>query len=363
MCYSGCVHQILVYGDIGFEVTARAVHEALKAAGKAKTINVRINSFGGDAFEGLAIYNILRASGKRIEVDIDGIAASAASIVAMAGDEVRAAANAFMMIHNSSSLAIGNSKDMQDQADMMAKLDQSMAETYAKKSGRLAQEFRPLMDAETWFTADEAMTHGLVDKVTEAKKAAASGKAFESWKNAPAQVKANLQLLTPTAIVAEDHSMDEAKLQEILAAALAAGLAPLVARLNALEAAPKAETVQVEVTAPISAENASAESRKLFDAAVSRAYTAFTDAGKLAKNDATKTSFLTASKTAEGFEALCALYDASGPIVATQPIEIAAIKPDSKGKKVLSAAQLEFARKNHFDISKWGVELPASEGK
>ena len=120
-----------------------------------------------------------------LTVDVDGLAASAASFIAMAGDEIRIAQSAMMMIHDAWGVAIGNSVDMQAMADVLEKLDGQIADIYANRSGRKANTFRRLMDAETWFTSEEAVANKLADSVSDAK--AENRHDLSQFKNAPEQ--------------------------------------------------------------------------------------------------------------------------------------------------------------------------------
>jgi ATP-dependent protease ClpP protease subunit len=175
-----------VYDEIGEGwggegVTAKSILQKLSAAGKLNTIRMRINSLGGNVFDGLAIYNLIRDradKGTAVEVDVDGIAASAASIVAAGGTTIRLAANAFMMIHNSWNITAGNAEELEKHAEVLRKIDVSMARTYAECSARRGKNvtearFAELMSAETWLTAEQAVELGLADAVAPAMRAAA----------------------------------------------------------------------------------------------------------------------------------------------------------------------------------------------
>lgn len=356
--------QLLVYGDIGFDVRAADVAKAI--AESKGLIHVRVNSGGGSAFDGLAIYQLLRTSGRRVEVDIDGIAASAASVIAMAGDVVRIARGGFKMIHNSASGGFGGADDLREQADVLSKIDVAMAQIYAKKTGRSEQEIRQLMADETWFNADEALAAGLVDQIVEGQKAAAMvGKAAQSWTKAPAEVKASLQQRIEPAIVGENHTMDPKALQDLIQSAVAAALAPVAARIDALEKpssspapapddAPAIEVVEAKSEAEL------VQAKALFDTAVTAAFKRYVAEGKLAPGS--EAQFRRSCKSVEDFQASCAEYDLAKPIVATAPVSITS--PESKGStKVLSAAASEFCRKNGFDTSKWTQKVQLSEGK
>ena len=129
----------------------------------ADEITVDLNSPGGDFFEGVAIYNLLRADPRRVTVRILGLAASAASVIAMAGDEVRIGRAGFLMVHNAWVVAIGNRHDMAAAAETMIPFDAAMAEVYAAKAGVDPEIAAEWMDSERWFTGAEAVEAGLAD--------------------------------------------------------------------------------------------------------------------------------------------------------------------------------------------------------
>ena len=143
-------------------MTARIVNSVLRRAG-GDDVTVNINSPGGDFFEGVAIYNMLREYDGLINVNVLGLAASAASIVAMAADELRIAKSATMMIHNSWGLVIGNQSDMRDAAEIFALFDRSMAGVYSARSGIDETEIADLMADDFWMTGEEAVEKGFAD--------------------------------------------------------------------------------------------------------------------------------------------------------------------------------------------------------
>ena len=171
-------------GFFGGGISARQVVDELKALGKVDKILVRINSEGGSVFDGFAIFNALDRHPARIEVDVDGMALSIASVIAMAGDEVRIAANGMMMVHDPHTMAHGSADEFRKQADLMDAVKANIADTYARRSGKPAAAVADLMSAETWFTAAQAVDFGLADKVTEPLKMAASFD-VSKFKNAP----------------------------------------------------------------------------------------------------------------------------------------------------------------------------------
>lgn len=161
------VSEITLYDEIGgWGISSKQFARDL-AKVTAKTIRLRINSPGGSVFEGINIFNALRRHGARIEVHVDSLAASIASIIAMAGDEIHMAENAYMMIHNPWALAIGDAEEMLKMAEILEKLQTTSAEIYAKRSGKSVEEAAAWMNDETWFTAEEAKDAGLADVIEE----------------------------------------------------------------------------------------------------------------------------------------------------------------------------------------------------
>jgi ATP-dependent Clp endopeptidase proteolytic subunit ClpP len=153
----------------GEGVTAKAIAAELDANPGVKRIAMRVNSPGGDVFEGHAIFNLLRDHGAEITVDIIGIAASMASVIALAGDTVRIASNAMMMIHDPWALAIGDQREMAAMADMLGKIRTTLLNVYDQKSPLDRGELSRMMQRETWLTASDAKEAGLVDEVVSAE--------------------------------------------------------------------------------------------------------------------------------------------------------------------------------------------------
>ena len=184
--------EILLYSEIGyFGITAERFVAALNAV-STRAIDLRINSPGGDVFDGLAIANAMRAHPSRITVYIDGIAASIASIIALAGDRVKIADNAFLMIHNPWTIALGDAREFRTVADVLDKFTLSLAGEYVKKSGAKLETITAQMDAETWFSAQEALDAGLVDAIEgEADTATAAAFDLSIYARAPQALKAS----------------------------------------------------------------------------------------------------------------------------------------------------------------------------
>jgi len=129
-------------------------------------LTVYINSPGGDVVAGSLIYSMLKEHEGQITVRIDGLAASAASVVAMAGDRVEMAPTAYMMIHNAATIAMGNKADMQAAAEMLAEIDRGIRTAYALKTGKSERELAKMMDAETWMSAAKALEDGFIDAIS-----------------------------------------------------------------------------------------------------------------------------------------------------------------------------------------------------
>jgi ATP-dependent Clp protease protease subunit len=164
----------VIYDEIGaFGIPAKAFLDELKALGPVAELTLRINSPGGSVFDGVAIYNALKRHQARITVWIDGIAASIASMIAMAGDEVVMPENAMLVLHDPSGLVAGTAADMRAAADALDKMAASMTAAYRDKSGAGDEEITALMAAETWLSAEEAVELGLADRVEQPVKMAA----------------------------------------------------------------------------------------------------------------------------------------------------------------------------------------------
>lgn len=174
-------YNIDVLGQIGYDpwtgtgVTSRSVASALKQADGAD-VQVNINSPGGDAFEGIAIYNMLREYKGNVTVKVLGLAASAASIVAMAGDTVQIARAGFLMIHNTWVLAAGNRNDLRDFADTLEPIDRAMADVYSARSGLSHTDVATMMDKESWINGSDAVSQGFADSLLPSDKVKKDGK-------------------------------------------------------------------------------------------------------------------------------------------------------------------------------------------
>jgi len=179
------------FGD-GF--TAKRMSAALRSIGEENDVLVNINSPGGDVFEAATIYNLLAQHKGHVTVNIIGLAASAASVIAMAGDTVKISKIGFLMIHNSWSVVMGNKDDLREAADILEKFDISILSTYASKVSIEETKIKKMMKEETWIGADEALELGFVDEVIDVKTKKDDAKGEEKQVRAQAKRKIEMAL-------------------------------------------------------------------------------------------------------------------------------------------------------------------------
>lgn len=162
---AGQTPKLYIYDEIGyFGHTAKGLADDL-AEVRGQALDVHLNSPGGDVFDGLAIYQALKSHGGDVTVYVDGLAASIASVIAMAGSKVIMASKASMMIHDGWSMAVGNAAEMRKAADLLDKQSDVISSVYADRTGQPADFWRDRMREETWYTAQEAVDAGLADAI------------------------------------------------------------------------------------------------------------------------------------------------------------------------------------------------------
>lgn len=149
------------------DVSATDFRDSLKELGPVKTINMSINSPGGSVFDGIAIYNMLKKNPATVNVTVEGLAASIASVIAMAGDTLTMDTGSMLMIHNPFTMAVGNASELREMADTLDQIRESSVEIYHEKTGIDKEAIKSVMDNETWLTADEAITAGWADQKNE----------------------------------------------------------------------------------------------------------------------------------------------------------------------------------------------------
>lgn len=171
----GGLAEITLYDTIDrfYGISAASIYDQLKELGDIKQIRARINSSGGSVFEGIAIYNILKHHSARVTISIDGLAASMASVIAMAGDSIEIGDGAYMMIHDPLGDVKGNAEEMRDMADLLDKMRDQLIGIYARRTSQTNDQIMEWMKNETWMTADEAIANGFADRSTAGLKIAA----------------------------------------------------------------------------------------------------------------------------------------------------------------------------------------------
>lgn len=223
-------------------IDGKTVSKAIKDAGDVDQINVHINSPGGSVWEGLAIYNILKGHSARVLTKVDGVAASSASVIAMAGDEIEIPKNALMMIHNPWTYSQGYASDLRKDADMLDTHKTAIVETYLTKTKKSRDEVAKLMDDETWWTGEEAVAAGFATRTTPEltlpSSASASNEVAAMYRRAPSN------FLTLAALATGSPSIKEPAMSDTATSAVPAAQAP---------AAPAVAPAATSTTAPAAA--------------------------------------------------------------------------------------------------------------
>jgi len=161
------IDDIIGQDFFGAGITAKSVKEQLDAMGDVDAITVRVNSPGGDVFDGLAIFNLLKEHTAKITVKIDGLAASSASIIAMAGDEIVMGVGTQLMIHNPWTFALGEAKDLRKTADTLEEVKAGLIEVYQARVESDEAALSDWMDEEKWMRSEEAIELGFVDSSSD----------------------------------------------------------------------------------------------------------------------------------------------------------------------------------------------------
>lgn len=201
--------------DAWWGIAAIDVAKAIADIAASTTLHVRINSPGGDVFEGQAIATAIRNHPGKTIAHIDGLAASAATFISAAADEVEISEGAFYMIHNGWTLAMGDKQVMLDTADLLAKVDGSIVAAYATRTGADVAQITTWMDAETWFTAQEAVDHGFANRLMPAPDKSAGNQApgAKAW-NLSAYSKTPQALTQPPERPDADTALAQAAAQQ-----------------------------------------------------------------------------------------------------------------------------------------------------
>lgn len=257
---SGDTLELRMYGPIGGGmfgggVSAEAVAEALDQAKDARRILLRLSSPGGAAFDGMAIRSMLSMHPAKVTCEVEGLAASAASIVAMGADVIKMHEGSAMMVHRSSTVTGGDVAEHTKAVNALTALDDGMATVYAARSGMSKDDCVHMMDAETWLTAEQAVEKKLADEVMPAKKSNGAPTAFDlspfGYRHAPQQFTAAAK----PAPLTETHNMSLARIATALGLADSAEEAAVIAALGKAQARTNAaESALNELRAVVSAE-------------------------------------------------------------------------------------------------------------
>lgn len=184
--------EVYLYEEIGefWGKSAKDFATELDALGDIKNLSVRINSMGGSVFDGFSIHSLLKNHSAHVTINIDGIAASIASVIAMAGDEVKISENGFIMLHEPWTIMAGTAQDFRNEADVLDKLRDQSVKAYSVKTGLSEADILTMVDGvETWLNAEEATERGFADSVMEPNKAAALVVDRNLYPNAPEVLK------------------------------------------------------------------------------------------------------------------------------------------------------------------------------
>ncbi len=282
-----------LYGIVGDEwgdgINAKKVVALLRNAADAEEIVVRINSMGGVVWDGTAIFDALTDHPGKVLVKIDGIAASAASVIAMAGDRIEMGEGAFLMVHQPWGFAVGDKEDMLKTAEILEKVEGEIVGIYARRSGQDAETARDWVRNETWFTGAEAVEAGLADAAVadaesteKAARAYAQQGAIFNFAHLPEPLKARVEALNQAGGALpppEEEGMSMKDITTMTSAELAEARPDLVDAI-------KSEALKgaaAEVEAAVKAERERAGSI----AAKARELSSSVDAGELIANGAT----------------------------------------------------------------------------
>ena len=189
----GSIGEIWLYDQIGESfwgdgISAKSFQKDLAGLGRVTNIDLRINSPGGDVFDGFAIYNLIAQHPANVTVYVDGVAASIASIIAMAGNSILMAKNSLMMIHNPQGVAVGDEDEMDRVKSLLRQVKANLIAAYAERTGNSAEKIGEWMNDETWFHAENAVELGFADSVIEAQ-AVSSGFDLKHFRNVPAALR------------------------------------------------------------------------------------------------------------------------------------------------------------------------------
>ncbi len=204
--FSASANEIIMYGTIGawFD-DLEAIQIVNKINQMSGDITIRINSGGGDVFDGISIMNALKNHQGKVTVLVEGLAASIASVIAVGcADELIMDEGSYLMIHDPWTVAVGNAADLEQTAGVLKQLTCTLAEIYSKRCGKTTDEMLEYMKAETWFNADSAIEIGLADKknddVSDAEEIGIGNIDLSLFNNVPSKLKAQAKASKPTSV-------------------------------------------------------------------------------------------------------------------------------------------------------------------
>jgi ATP-dependent Clp protease protease subunit len=203
----GATPRVMLNGviDADYGISAASLIEAMNGIGD---FELHINSPGGDVFEGTAMAMAIASHQGKVTAIINGVAASAATRVALAASEVRIADSGMFMIHNSWAFALGNRNELRNTADLLEKIDATINADYARKTGKKMEDIAAWMDAETWFNAQEALDNGFVDAIEPTSQSKAKSWNLSAYNNAPKPAEPDPELL-----IANQRALNARRLQ------------------------------------------------------------------------------------------------------------------------------------------------------
>lgn len=187
--------EVNIYGILGWEVTANQFLAELKSYKNIKTINLHVNSVGGDMFDGIAIYNTLKQHEAKVIAYVDAVALSIASVIVMAADEIIMYKTSHLMIHKPWTISIGNANELQKDIEVLNRLEKSIIDVYLEKfEDKKEKDIANMLEAETWIDANEALEFGLINKIADGGKEDKvndlyKNEVFKEFKNIPERIK------------------------------------------------------------------------------------------------------------------------------------------------------------------------------
>lgn len=237
--------KVLIYDEIGgWGIRAIDLINEINSGDTKLPLNVYINSPGGDLVEALAIFNAIKRYEGETTAYVDGIAASAASYIAMAFDKVVMPKNTMMMIHDPISYAIGNADDMRETADLLDKFKNSIISGYANKSGKSSEEISALLSNETWISADEALEMGFADEVIDPIEVVATSREW-NFKNAPESLVSNKAKEGQVAEIVDDPVIQNSNEGDPIASIQETAADPVSETVTALQVNDEASPLEI----------------------------------------------------------------------------------------------------------------------